>query len=94
MAQGAEIKRLNVSTTLVVSQKRNPRRETIVHKALDRVQVSSRSLIRSKNPLEVPYSHIELPLRIPTSSPSPPNPRTSIKYDCLSTRTPPIGEIP
>ena len=44
---------------------------TIIHKTLDLVQLSSRSLIRDENPFKVPYHHIELPLRIPTSSHSP-----------------------
>jgi len=43
---------------------------TIIHKTIDRVQLSSKSLIGSENPFDVPYYHIELPLRSPTSSPS------------------------
>ena len=65
---------------------------TIIHKTLDLMQVSSRSLIRKENPFNVPYHHIELPLRSPTSSHSTSNPRTSIKGYWLSTRTPLIGE--
>ena len=64
----------------------------IIHKTLHFVQVSSRSLIGSENPFEVPYYHIELPLRSSTSSHSTSNPRTSINGDCLSTWNPIISE--
>ena len=67
---------------------------TIIHKTIDLVQLSSNSLIRSENRFEVPYYHIELPLKSPTSSPSTSNHRTSIKDDFLSTGTPPTSEIP
>jgi hypothetical protein len=67
---------------------------TIIQKTLDVVQASSRSLIGSENPFEVPSYHIDLHLRSPTSSPNTSNPKTSIKDDCLSNRTPPIGESP
>ena len=66
---------------------------TIIHKTLDLVQVSSRSIIGSENSFEVPYYRIKLPLRSHTSSPSTSNPRTSINDDFLSTETPPIDEI-
>jgi len=54
---------------------------TIIDKTLDLMQVSSRSLIGSENLFEVPFYHIELPLRSPTSSPSTSNLRSSIKGD-------------
>jgi hypothetical protein len=48
----------------------------IIHKTLDLVQVSSRSLTANENPFKVPYHHIKLPLRSPTSSHSTSNTRT------------------
>ena len=67
---------------------------TLIHKNLDHMKVSYRSLIGSKNPFDVPYCHFDLPLRSPTSTSSTSNPRTSIKDVFLSTRTPRIMESP